>query len=210
MIHAGLGWMHRFIVGMLSKEKSLATGILLALIVWTLTRLVDVVTGSLTIEYAVRYAPAILATGHAGEEIKVTLTDLSNDAAVSNVQVVIAGPPDMQFTDQQSDATCEFQAPSWGDSPTCDPHKDGIAFTAPMLIPGKSVVIGTRYTLAPNSSSKPIVRIKPGDETKFRLVEPGVRTIIARHETALLLTLLGVSIVVFLISVAAGISTAHK
>ena len=206
MIATPLNWLHRFVVGMLSKEKSLATGVLLALILWTVTRLVDVVTGNLTIEYDVRYTPAVFADGRKGTKIEVTLTNLSNDTAVSELQVAIVGPTEMVFTNARADASCAFQAPSWGDEPQCDPHHDGIAFTAPMVVPGTEVVLSTLYTVPAGSGARPTVRIKPGTEKEFRLVKPGFRTRIARHETELLLGLLGLAIVVFVVSVAAGIS----
>jgi hypothetical protein len=48
------------------------------------------------------------------------------------------------------------------------------------------------------------VRIKP-ETTKFRLVEPGFSTFVARNQVGLLLGLLMIAFVMFFLSVAAGV-----
>ena len=55
----------------------------------------------------------------------------------------------------------------------------------------------------------PIVRIKPAT-TKFRLVEPGFSTFVARNQVGMLLALLMLALVMFFLSVAAGVSKPAK
>jgi hypothetical protein len=199
-------WLHQFVVGMLSKERSLATGLLIALAAWTLTRLVDGIAGSGTIEYAISYSPATLADKRPGTKIDVRLTNLSRDTSITNLHVAITDPTaQLTFGNAASDADCAFQPPAWGENPQCEPHADGMVFDAPMLVPGTYARLGIKYASPDGVTARPIVRIKPEGTDGFRLVEPGLETYVARHETTLLLGLFGFTLVLFLISVAAGV-----
>ena len=73
---AGMSWWRRFFNGLLSKDKSLATGLILGFMAWTLLRLVDNIAANGTIEYAIANSPATLADGRSGYLIRVTLTNL--------------------------------------------------------------------------------------------------------------------------------------
>jgi hypothetical protein len=62
-----MGWWRRFFNGLLSKDKSLATGLILGFMAWTLMRLVDGIASNGTIEYDIVNRPATLADGRAGQ-----------------------------------------------------------------------------------------------------------------------------------------------
>ena len=68
--------MKHVVANLLSKDHSVATGLLIALAVWTLTRLVDGVTGTGTIEYDTQYS-TITQDGKPVSRVEVTLTNLS-------------------------------------------------------------------------------------------------------------------------------------
>jgi hypothetical protein len=197
--------------GLLTDKQSIATGLLIGLMVWTVTRLVDGITSSGTIEYAVAYNDARLADGRPAKQAEVTLTNLSTETSVSNLQVVIHDPDNKtQFSAVRDDSNCIFEPPAWVEGSTCDPHNVGMTFNAPMLVPGTYVRVGIKYTQSADAKHDPVVRIRPGDGTsKFQLVKPGLRTLVARHEAALLLVLMGVTIGLFMLSVAAK-AAEHK
>src|SRR2546421_9787577 len=72
---------HRLLAGLLGKDQSVATGLLIGIIIWTLTRLGDAVTRSGSIEYAVKYSRATIANGTAGNKMENRLTHPSRDTA---------------------------------------------------------------------------------------------------------------------------------
>jgi hypothetical protein len=192
--------------GLLSEKQSIATGLLIGLVLWTVTRLVDGITGSGTIEYDTVYTPTIRANGQPGTKIEVTLTNLSSDTTVTTLQVSINDPYlKTTFSTDRDDSNCAFEPPAWAADAICEPHNVGMTFEAPMLVPGTYVRVGIKYTQASDATHAPIVRIRPDTATKFQLVEPGLRTFLARHEAALLLSLLGFTLLLFCISVAAGV-----
>src|SRR5258708_25150703 len=78
--------------GLGAKDHSFATGLLLALLVWTLTRIVNGIAESGTIEYDVAYSPSVLADGRSSSTITVTLANLSREASIRNLAVVISDP----------------------------------------------------------------------------------------------------------------------
>jgi hypothetical protein len=202
---------HRFLAGVLSKDQSIATGIVLGLIVWTMTRLVDGVTGSGTIEYDTVVKAAMLADGRMGSAIVVTLSNLSRDTPLVNLQASVSDPSGkVSFSTDAGDRACAFEPPAWGENPTCDPYSTGFDFLAPMLVPGTRAQFGIKYTVPSGEQIVPVVRIKPDGTTKFRLIKPGIETFIVRHETGLLLGLLGVTLVLFLWSVSATVSEGPK
>ena len=200
-----MGWWRRFFNGLLSKDKSLATGLVLGFMVWTLMRLVDGIAANGTIEFDIVNDPATLADGRAGHVVRVTLTNLSADTALTNLRASIAAPTEsVVFSADPRDRSCAFEPPGWGGQPTCNAFTSGFDFVAPMIVAGTHVQFEVKYTRAEGSSALPIVRIRP-ETTKFRLVEPGFSTFVARNQVGLLLTLLMLALVLFFLSVAAGV-----
>jgi hypothetical protein len=190
---------------LLSKDKSLATGLILGFMAWTLMRLVDGIAANGTIEYDIANSPATLADGRAGQRVRVTLTNLSADTALTNLQASIAAPTGgIIFSADPKDRSCAFEPPGWGGQPTCDAFASGFNFVAPMIVAGTHVQFEVKYTRPEGSSALPVVRIRP-ETTKFRLVEPGFSTFVARNQVGLLLTLLVLALVMFFLSVAAGV-----
>ena len=135
-----MGWWRRFFNGLLSKDKSLATGLILGFMAWTLMRLVDGIAANGTIEYVIVNNPATLADGRAGQVIRVTLTNLSADTALTNLKASIAAPTgDIVFSADPKDRSCAFEPPGWGGQPTCDAFASGFDFLAPMIVAGTHV-----------------------------------------------------------------------
>lgn len=194
----------RALAGLFHKQESVATSLLIGLIIWTITRLVDGIATSGTIEYDIEITSTTLANGTAGHLIEVVLTNLSTDTPVTDLQVSIADPTfKTTFSTARADSYCGYQPPAWvGDGAVCDPHRDGMSFTAPMLVPGTFVRVGSKFTQAPDAVREPIVRIKPGAAQKVQLVAPGVQTFVARHEAGLLIGLLALAVLLFGISIA--------
>jgi hypothetical protein len=168
-------------------------------------RLVDGIASNGTIEYDIANTPATLADGRPGHRVRVTLTNLSADTALTNLKASIAAPTaDIVFSVDPKDRSCAFEPPGWGGQPTCDAFASGFDFLAPMIVAGTHVQFEVKYTRPEGSAVMPIVRIKP-DTTKFRLVEPGFSTFVARNQVGLLLGLLMIALVMFFLSVAAGV-----
>jgi hypothetical protein len=198
--------LRRVRAGLVSDKQSIATGLLIALILWTVTRLADGITGSGTIEYETVVTPATLATGGSANEIAVTLTNLSADTSITRLRVSISDPQfKTTFSSDLRDRSCAFEPPAWAAGAICDPHNVGMTFEAPMLVPGTSVRLSIKYTQSPDSAHRPVVRIRPESASSFQLVEPGLRTFIARHEEVLLLLILGGALLIFVVSVATGV-----
>jgi len=203
-----MSWWRRFFIGLLSRDKSLATGLILGFMAWTLMRLVDGIAANGTIEYDIANSPAKLADGRDGHVVRVTLTNLSADTALTDLKASIAAPTaDIVFSADPKDRSCAFEPPGWGGQPTCDAFTSGFDFLAPMIVAGTHVQFEVKYTRAGNSTSLPVVRIKPAT-TKFRLVEPGFSTFVARNQVGILLALLLLAMVTLFLSVAAGVSEA--
>jgi len=201
-----MNWWRRFFNGLFSKDKSLATGLILGFMAWTLMRLVDGITANGTIEYDIANTPATLADGRDGFLIRVTLTNLSADTALTNLKASIAAPTaDIVFSVDPKDRSCAFEPPGWGGQPTCDAFASGFDFMAPMIVAGTHVEFEVKYTRADTATELPVVRIRP-DAAKFRLVEPGFSTFVARNQVGILLALLLLAIVTLCLSVAAGVS----
>jgi hypothetical protein len=196
-----------FFAGLLGERHSIATGLMIALVVWTLTRLVNEVTDSGTLEYDIDISDSVLADGSAGHKVEVTITNLSHDTVITNLQASISGSQDLTFSGNRADRRCAFEPPAWGENPICDGYTTGLTFAAPMLVPGTHAQFGIKYRIASESAAKPIVRIRPDGTSNVRLIKPGVETFLARHETKLLLALLLVAGVLFFVSVRAGVSS---
>lgn len=194
----------RLVEGLLRKEQSLATSALIGLIIWTLTRLVDGIATSGTIEYDIDISSDTLGDATAASLFEVELTNLSTDTVVTNLQVSIADPYNKTiFSTAQGDSHCAYEPPAWvGNDAVCEPYRDGMTFMAPMLVPGTSVRVGIKFTQRPDANHDPIVRIAPAVTGKVQLVEPGLQTFVARYEAALLVTLLAIALSFFVMSVA--------
>jgi hypothetical protein len=195
----------RFLGGLARKEHSLATSALIGLIIWTLTRLVNSIATSGTIEYDIDISSDTLRDGTAASLIEVELTNLSTDTTkVTDLKVVIADPDNKTiFSTAKGDSHCAYESYVWvGSEAECDPHPDGMMFVAPLLLPGTSVRAGIKFTQRADATHDPIVRIGPGVTSEVRFVESGVQTFVARHEAALLLTLLAIALFFFVLSVA--------
>lgn len=193
-----------FVRGMRASDQSLATGLLIGLMVWTLTHLVDSVASNGTVEYAVGYYNDVLS-GQPEQHVyrmDVTVSNLSRDTPISNLEVSIQNPhPDHQATFYPAETACTFDAPSWAGMALCDGHEDGGDLQVPMLVPGTSVGFSMKYSGSIAPQTRPIVRIRPGAMSNFRLVEPGVETYLTRNETRVLLGILLLAALVFVINV---------
>lgn len=193
--------------GLFSEKKSIATALLIGLLLWTLTRLADDVTGSGTIEYKTVYSPATLNNGTKGKQIEVILTNLSKDTAINGLQATIHDPKGMTtFSDKPEDSFCVYEAPAWAEDGNCAPNPISMEFETPLLVPGTYVSVAIKYTQKPGATHEPIIRIRPKDTTKFQLIEPGLRTFVARHEQALLVGLLVIVAGLFFLSLSIGIT----
>jgi hypothetical protein len=197
----------RITAGLFSEKKSIATALLIGLLLWTLTRLADDVTGSGTIEYKTVYSPATLNNGTKGKQIEVILTNLSKDTAINGLQATIHDPKGMTtFSDKPEDSFCVYEAPAWAEDGNCAPNPISMEFETPLLVPGTYVSVAIKYTQKPGATHEPIIRIRPKDTTKFQLIEPGLRTFVARHEQALLVGLLVIVAGLFFLSLSIGIT----
>jgi hypothetical protein len=189
----------------MSKEHSIATGMLIALAAWTLTRLVDGVTQGGTIEYAATYAQVATGDHRPGSKITLTLTNLSRDTTVTNLNVAIYDQQGLIKFDETEPGECAFGVPAWAEGARCKPRGDGMVFMAPMLIPGTSVQVAMRYQGPITGPDRPIFRIKADADSQIRLVSPGLETQLARHELPLLAGLLVATLALLILSVGQGV-----
>jgi hypothetical protein len=191
------------LTGLLGKEHSIGTGLLIALLVWTLTRLVDGVTIGGTIEYDTTFSRATLANGQSGMAVSVVLTNLSHDTIVKNLRALVYDPGGtLVFDTDRRD--CGFEPPAWAQDATCTPDPTGMNFVAPMLVPGTSAKVVIKYSDAKAPGTRPVVRIGPDDSSKARLVMPGVETFVARFESYLLFALSMLTMGLLFLSIARG------
>ena len=84
----------------------------------------------------------------------------------------------------------------------------GFFFTAPTLVAGSRAWFAGTYRGSLEERSRPVLRIKAGSTDKLRLLPSGIETFLVRNETALLLSLLGIALVLLVLSVGAGIRDA--
>lgn len=199
------GVLKRFVRGLFSKDHSFATGLLLALLIWSLTRIVDGVSHSSTIEYDISVAPDHLKDGRVAEAMSITLSNLSTEAAVRDLQVSISPRGGAEFVENEE--SCVFESPAWGADAVCKERNDGANFRLPMLVPGTKAKLTVRYAPGTASGEKAAVMIRPSDtDAKMRLVQPGFETFVTRHQIAILITLLALSGVLLFGSIAAGLA----
>lgn len=197
--------MRRVLAGLLAKDQSFGTGILLALLVWTLTRVVNEVVGPATIEYAVSYSPIQLDGGGEGAMVVADLTNLSQDSPVRGLAVSV-NDLSGQTEFLPDEAQCTFPPPMWIDGASCKAYSNGLSLIAPTLDPGISVRLAAKYRGAIEEGKRPLVRIKASDGTaKLRMVTPGFQTWLARHEMWVLTGLLVLVGLALATSIAAGV-----
>jgi hypothetical protein len=192
--------------GFLSKDASIAAGVLLALIIWSLNRLVDGVTGTAAIEYSQSVSTDKTVADGSRQMFELAIANLSRDTAVQNLTVTVAAPNNNpEFV--EGTARCIFPAPQWVDDSQCDGHNTGVVFQAPWVLPGNQVVIRVDYT-GTNSDSKPVTRIKADglQSAKLRMLTPGLETWLIRHQTALLVATLCFATGFYVLTVGAGIA----
>lgn len=185
--------------GWRSSDQSLGTGLVIGLFIWTLTHLIDGVTGSGTVEYTVDYLNATRSNGDHAYQIAVGVTNLSREIPVPNLEVSIQNPHhDHQATFYKEDTVCGFEPPSWVGGALCDGENDGGDLMIPLLVPGNSLTITMNYSGSIDPEYRPIVRIRPGgDAESFRLVKRGLETTLTRYETPILLVTLLVAVILF-------------
>ncbi|HWH40548.1 MAG TPA: hypothetical protein VNU21_11965 [Usitatibacter sp.] len=194
----------KLMTGLRAKDQSLATGLLLALLVWTLTRIANGIAGAATIEYDIEYTPTVLRDGREGVIVSATLVNLSREASIRNLAVVISDPS-VEFI--PNERQCAYPAPTWVEGATCDAYPNGLSFVAPWLVPGNEVRMAIKYVGNYQATKRPAVRIRPSDtDTKIRLVKPGFETWITRNETYILLVLAALTLLFLGLSIVAGIA----
>jgi hypothetical protein len=148
-----------------------------------------------------------LKDGRQGKEIELILTNLSKDTAIDGLQATIHDPEGQtNFSTDPGDSDCVYQPPAWAQGGDCASNPISMEFFTPMLVPSTYVSVAIKYTQKPDAKREPIVRIRPKGTTTFRLIEPGLRTFVARHEEVLLVGLLLIVSVLFVLSLNLGIS----
>lgn len=199
-----MAWTSRLIFGLLSKEQSIATGLLLSLLIWTLTRVVDGITKSPTIEYDVRYNSTVMADGSKASSVTVGLTNLSGDITIRNLAVTISDPRNKsKFL--PTEARCAFPPPMWAEEAECVAYASGLSVVAPLLMPDNTVTFTVKYLGSTKFGERPIVRIRPGAaDQKLRVVEPSFVTFIARHENVILMCIFVLTAIFLCASIVAG------
>ncbi|TCW78851.1 hypothetical protein C5O80_31770 [Burkholderia sp. SRS-46] len=197
-------FLRRFMSGLLSKDASVAAGIVLGLVVWTLTRIVNEVVDSPTVEYDVSYSAATVANGQAGARIMVALTNLSRDSTLQNLGVTIYDPSG-KATFIPDSIRCAFPPPLWAQDGVCLLLQSGLKFQAPWFTPDSQLHIAIDYVGSVEAGKRPIVRILPSRSSPgIRLVEKSWKTWVARYQFTLLCGLLMVVFALYAVAVAAG------
>ena len=175
----------------------------MAFVAWSLTRLVDGVTAYNTLEYDVSNKAKILADGKAGFALRVKFTNLSGDTPLRSLKALVSAPhSSLRFA---GDIKCAVQPPAWAGKVTCESFASGANFESPMLVAGTYSGFEVNYTRPPDSNWEPVLRIQPDESQNFRLVKAGAETFAAKHQTAILMTLMGGGLLLLLVSLAAGV-----
>lgn len=194
-----------------SKDRSLATGVALAFMAWTLMRLIDSISAYDTIEYRTSNKATTLADGRAGFVYQVKLTNLAGDTTAEGLKATVAGgTPAIEFSKDSADWRCPVQPPAGGKVIECEPHVGGFNFSAPPLLAGTYAGLEVKYTRSATSSDVPYLRIVLAEGQNFRLVEAGVATFIVRHQTFILIAFLLLAVVALGISLVAGVMPPPK
>lgn len=192
--------------GLLSKDRSLVTGLVLGMAVWTLTRLADGVLDHATIERAERYVHDVSAKGATTSRFEVDLTNLSRAQRITDLHVVVTDPEGTANFLSGPPPPCAIEAPSPAGAECYVEPNTGLSFKAQVLLPGTRARIALHYQ-KPGAAQAPLrMRLQPGAPQDVRVLEPGIETFVARHQTVLLLSLLGATFLLLIVSVAAGTS----
>jgi hypothetical protein len=165
-------WKQRLRAGVFNKDKSLATGVTLAFVAWTLMRLVDGVTAFNTLEYRIEDRPTTLNDGRAGFAYRVTLSNLAGDTTLKSLRASVSSSNGgITFSEDHKDFRCAVQPPAWGLVVECQAFDtSGFNFTAPPLVAGTYAAFEVKYTRAAGTTEEPVLRILPAEGQDFRLV----------------------------------------
>jgi hypothetical protein len=206
-----MGWWQRVRTNASGKDKSLATGVALGFMAWTLMRLVDSISAYDTLEYDITNKPTTLADGRAGFAFQVKLTNLAGDTTVEGLKATVASSTaDIDFSMHADDYRCPVQPPAGGKVVECTPHVGGFNFSAPPLLAGTFAGLEVKYTRPATSSETPYLRIVLAEGQNFRLVEAGVATALVRNQTGILIAFLVLAAISLLISLAVGVMPPPK
>ncbi len=206
-----MGWWQRFTAGVFSKDKSLATGVILGFMAWALMRLVDGVTDYNTLEYDVTHKSATLADGRAGFIYQVTFTNLAGDTTLKSMRAsVSSNTAGIKFSVDPKDSRCVVQPPAWGRVVECEPFASGFNFTAPPLVAGTFAGIEVKYTRAAGNNEVPVLRILPAEGQDFRLVEAGLATFAVRNQTGILVAFALIAFISLFLSISAGVGAPRQ
>jgi hypothetical protein len=206
-----MGWWQRVRTGVFSKEKSLATGVILGFMAWALMRLVDGIAAYDTLEYHITHRPTPLADGRAGFVYRVKFTNLAGDTTVQSMRATVASmTPAITFSVDRRDSRCAMQPPAGGKVVECEALESGFNFTAPPLLAGTYAGLEVKYTRPSTSSEIPILRLVLAEGQNFRLVEAGLATLIVRNQNGVLFGFLLLAFIALVASLAAGTSPPRK
>jgi hypothetical protein len=206
-----MGWWQRVRTGVFSKEKSLATGVILGFMAWALMRLVDGISSYDTIEYQITNGASTLSDGRSGFAYRVKFTNLAGDTTVQSMRATVASmTPDITFSVAPGDSRCAMQPPAGGKVVECEPLASGFNFTAPPLLAGTYAGLEVKYTRTAASSEIPILRIVLAEGQNFRLVEAGLATLIVRNQNGVLFGFLMLAFIALVMSLAAGTAPPRK
>jgi hypothetical protein len=201
-----MGWWQRVRTNASGRDKSLATGVALGFMAWTLMRLVDSISAYDTLEYEITNKRTTLADGRAGFVYQVKLTNLAGDKTVEGLKATVASrTSDIDFSMHADDHHCPVQPPAGGKVVECAPHVGGFNFSAPPLLAGTFAGLEVKYTRPAASSEIPYLRIVLAEGQDFRLVETGIATTIVRNQTGILIAFLILAAVSLLMSLAVGV-----
>lgn len=193
------------------KQTSVATGLLLAAMAWTVTRLADAVDAYDTLEYEVSQSRDVLADGRKGFLVEVKLTNLSGGTTLESVRAQLSThAKGVEFSADPRDYLCAVEPPGWAGNPTCEPHGIGFDFSIDNLTPGTFVGFQAHYVRPDGVNQLPVLRINLPSNKNFRLLESGIATGALHHQTAILAGLFVLLFVLLVLSIVAGVREPEK
>ena len=194
-----------------AKQTSVATGLLLAAMAWTVTRLADAVDAYDTLEYQVTQSRDVLADGRKGFLVKVKLRNLSGGTTLESVRAQLSTHArGVEFSANPDDYLCAVEPPGWAGNPKCDPQGIGFDFSIDNLTPGTYVGFQARYTRPDGANETPVLRVNLPANKNFRLLESGLATGALHHQTAILAGLIVLLFVLLVLSIVAGVREPDK
>ena len=201
-----MGWWQRVRTNASGKDKSLATGVALGFMAWTLMRLVDSISAYDTLEYDITNKPATLADGRAGFVYQVKTHQPRRRHHGRRAE----GHDREQHGGHRLQHACgrlplSVQPPAGGKVVECAPHVGGFNFSAPPLLAGTFAGLEVKYTRPAGVSETPHLRIVLAEGQNFRLVEAGVATTVVRNQTGILIAFLMLAAASLLMSLAVGV-----